>query len=184
MKRSEEFLSKIYNESTRKSYENLFLKMRTLEDILNKDIDELSTRKEFLLLIEYCCKGNTYNSIYVKWSLLKRYYEYIGNNNIKVISNKDLNKIIRDNKEKDDNMKIIEKEYPTGKNAMCGDIIITNDNEYLLIGWDYHSQKAITIDVKKTTNNVKIFEYVEEIREKYANCRVIPAGEITMTFFE
>ena len=27
-------------------------------------------------------------------------------------------------------MKIIEKEYPTGKNAMCGDIIITNDNEY------------------------------------------------------
>ena len=66
MKRSEEFLSKIYNESTRKSYENLFLKMRTLEDILNKDIDELSTRKEFLLLLEYCCKGNTYNSIYVK----------------------------------------------------------------------------------------------------------------------
>ena len=103
MKRSEEFLSKIYNVSTRKSYENLFLKMRTLEDILNKDIDELSTRKEFLLLLEYCCKGNTYNSIYVKWSLLKRYYEYIGNNNIKVISNKDLNKIIRDNKEKDDN---------------------------------------------------------------------------------
>ena len=103
MKRSEEFLSKIYNVSTRKSYENLFLKMRTLEDILNKDIDELSTRKEFLLLLEYCCKGNTYNSIYVKWSLLKRYYEYIGNNNIKVILNKDLNKIIRDNKEKDDN---------------------------------------------------------------------------------
>ena len=57
-------------------------------------------------------------------------------------------------------MKVVEKEYPTGENAMCGDIIITNDNEYLLIGWDYHSQKAITIDVKKTTNNVKIFEYV------------------------
>ena len=83
-----------------------------------------------------------------------------------------------------DIMNIIEKQYPTGKNAMCGDIIITNDNEYLLIGWDYHSQKAITIDVKKTTNNVKIFEYMNEIREKYANCRVIPAGEITMTFFE
>ena len=81
-------------------------------------------------------------------------------------------------------MKIIEKEYPTGKNAMCGDIIITNEDEYLLIGWDYHSQKAITIDVKKTTNNVKIFEYMNEIREKYANCRVIPAGERTMTFFE
>ena len=81
-------------------------------------------------------------------------------------------------------MNIIEKQYPTGKNAMCGDIIITNDNEYLLIGWVYSTQKAITIDVKKTTNNVKIFEYVEEIREKYANCRVIPAGEITMTFFE
>ena len=88
------------------------------------------------------------------------------------------------NSGRNNNMKIVEKEYPTGKNAMCGDIIITNEDEYLLIGWDYHSQKAITIDVKKTTNNVKIFEYVEEIREKYANCRVIPAGEITMTFFE
>ena len=80
-------------------------------------------------------------------------------------------------------MKIIEKEYPTGKNAMCGDIIITNDNEYLLIGWDYHSQKAITIDIKKTTNNVRIFEYVEEIREKYANCRVITAGVITIKLY-
>ena len=81
-------------------------------------------------------------------------------------------------------MKVVEKQYPVGKHASCGDIIISNKDEYLLIGWDYHSQKAITIDVKKTTNNVKIFEYVEEIREKYANCRVIPAGEITMTFFE
>ena len=94
---------------------------------------------------------------------------------------KEVNKIIKGD---DNNMKIVEKEYPTGKNAMCGDIIITNEDEYLLIGWDYHSQKAITIDLKKTTNNVRIFEYVEEIREKYPNCRVIPAGEITMTFFE
>ena len=81
-------------------------------------------------------------------------------------------------------MKIVEKQYPTGKYANCGDIIISNDGEYLLIGWDYHTQQAITIDLKKTTNNVRIFEYTEEIREKYANCRVIPAGEITMTFFE
>lgn len=81
-------------------------------------------------------------------------------------------------------MKIIEKEYPTGKNAMCGDIIMTNDNEYLLIGWDFRTQKAITIDVKKTTNNVRIYDDTNEIREKYPNCRVIPAGEITMTFFE
>ena len=81
-------------------------------------------------------------------------------------------------------MKIIEKEYPTGKNAMCGDIIITNDNEYLLIGWDYHTQKAITIDVKQTTNNVRIYDGTEEIRNKYKDCRVIPAGEITMSFFE
>ena len=86
------------------------------------------------------------------------------------------------NSGRNNNMKIVEKQYPIGKHASCGDIIITNKDEYLLIGWDYHSQKAITIDVKKTTNNVKIFEYVEEIREKYANCRVIPAGEITMTF--
>ena len=81
-------------------------------------------------------------------------------------------------------MKVIEKQYLTGKHAMCGDIIITNKDEYLLIGWDYHAQKAITIDVKQTTNNVRIYDDIEEIRNKYKDCRVIPAGEITMSFFE
>ena len=93
---------------------------------------------------------------------------------------KEVNKIIKG----DDGMRIIEKEYPTGKNAMCGDIIITNEDEYLLIGWDHRAQRAITIDVKKTTNNVRIYDDTDEIRKKYPNCRVIPAGEITMTFFE
>ena len=149
MKRSEEFLSKIYNESTRKSYENLFLKMRTLEDILNKDIDELSTRREFLLLLEYCCKGNTYNSIYVKWSLLKRYYEYIGNNNIKVISNKDLNKIIKDNKEKDDNRYI-----PKEKLIKIVSKLENNTDKAILllarngIGMEYEAQDLINLRVK------------------------------------
>ena len=81
-------------------------------------------------------------------------------------------------------MKVIEKQYPTGEYANCGDIIISHEGEYLLIGWDYHTQQAITIDVKKTTNNVKISEYMNHIREKYANCRQTPAGEITLTLFE
>ena len=81
-------------------------------------------------------------------------------------------------------MKVIEKQYPTGEYASCGDIIISHEGEYLLIGWDYHTQQAITIDVKKTTNNVRIYDYTEEIRNKYKDCRVIPAGEITMSFFE
>lgn len=111
MKRSEEFLSKIYNESTRKSYENLFLKMRTLEDILNKDIDELSTKKEFLLLLDYCCgNSNTYNSVYSKWSLIRKYYQYIGNESINLITKKDLDNIIRKNKEYNDG-RYISREY-------------------------------------------------------------------------
>ena len=81
-------------------------------------------------------------------------------------------------------MKVIEKQYPTGEYANCGDIIISHEGEYLLIGWDYHSQKAITIDVKKTTNNVRIYDGTDDIRIKYKDCRVIPAGEITMSFFE
>ena len=81
-------------------------------------------------------------------------------------------------------MKVIEKQYPVGKHASCGDIIISNKDEYLLIGWDYHSQKAITIDVKQTTNNVRIYDDIDKIREKYKDCRVIPSGEITMSFFE
>ena len=79
-------------------------------------------------------------------------------------------------------MKIIEKEYPTGKYAMCGDIIISNDDEYLLIGWDYHTQQAITIDLKKTSNNVRIYKDTDVIREKYKNCKLIPSGEITLNF--
>lgn len=79
-------------------------------------------------------------------------------------------------------MKVIEKQYPTGENAMCGDIIITNEDEYLLIGWDFRAQKAITIDVKKTTNNVRIYDDTDEIRNKYKDCRVIPSGEITLSF--
>lgn len=86
------------------------------------------------------------------------------------------------NSGRNNGMKVVEKEYPTGKNAMCGDIIITNEDEYLLIGWDYHTQKAITIDVKQTTNNVRIYNSKDEIRDKYKDCRVIPAGEITLSF--
>ena len=79
-------------------------------------------------------------------------------------------------------MKVIEKQYPIGKHASCGDIIISHEGEYLLIGWDYHSQKAITIDVKQTTNNVRIYDGTDDIRIKYKDCRVIPSGEITLSF--
>ena len=45
----------------------------------------------------------------------------------------------------------------------------------------------IIITISLYANKVET-EYLitddKEIREKYANCRVIPAGEITMTFFE
>ena len=79
-------------------------------------------------------------------------------------------------------MKIIEKYYPTGKCAGCGDIIVSDEGEYLLIGWDYHSQQAITIDLKKTTNNVRIYKSTEDIRKEYEDCRIIPSGEITLSF--
>ena len=143
------FLNKIKNENTKKSYENLFLKMRTLEDILNKKAEDFTEKKEFLLLLEYCCGKSTYNSIYVKWSLLKRYYEYIGNNNIKVISNKDLNKIIRDNKEKDDN-RYIPKEKLI---KMVNKLENNTDKAILLlarngIGMEYEAQDLINLRVK------------------------------------
>ena len=93
------FLKQINNENTKKSYESLFLKIRELENVLNKKAEDFTEKKEFLLLLEYCCGKSTYNSIYVKWSLIKMYFKYIGNNNIEVINNKDLNKIISNNKE-------------------------------------------------------------------------------------
>ena len=92
------FLNKIKNENTKKSYENLFFKIRELENVLNKNIEDFTEKKEFLLLLEYCCgDSSTYNSIYVKWSLIKIYFQYIENNNINLISNKDLNNIIKNN---------------------------------------------------------------------------------------
>ena len=93
---------------------------------------------------------------------------------------KEIKKI--NNSGRNDGMKIVEKEYPTGQYAHCGDIIISNEGEYLLIGWDYHTQQAITIDVKQTTNNVRIYNDTDEIRNKYKDCRVIPSGEITLNF--
>ena len=143
------FLNKIKNENTKKSYENLFLKMRTLEDILNKKAEDFTEKKEFLLLLEYCRGKSTYNSIYVKWSLLKRYYEYIGNNNIKVILNKDLNKIIRDNKEKDDNRYI-----PKEKLIKIVSKLENNTDKAILllarngIGMEYEAQDLINLRVK------------------------------------
>ena len=86
------------------------------------------------------------------------------------------------NSGRNNGMKIIEKQYPTGQYAHCGDIIISNEGEYLLIGWDYHTQQAITIDLKKATNNVRIYNDTDEIRNKYKDCRVIPSGEITLSF--
>ena len=149
MKYNEEFLSKIYNESTRKSYENLFLKMRTLEDVLNKNIEEISTKKEFLLLLDYCCKSNSHNSIYVKWSLIKRYYEYIGNDNINIITNKDLNKIIRDNKKNSINRYIPKEKLIQIVNKLENDtdkaIILLARNG---IGIEHEAQDLINLKIK------------------------------------
>ena len=46
------FLKQINNENTRKSYESLFLKIRELENVLNKNIEDFTEKKEFLLLLE------------------------------------------------------------------------------------------------------------------------------------
>ena len=149
MKYNEEFLSKIYNESTRKSYENLFLKMRTLEDVLNKNIEEISTKREFLLLLEYCCGKSTYNSIYVKWSLIKRYYEYIGNDNINIITNKDLNKIIRDNKKNS-----INRYIPKEKLIQIVNKLENNTDKAIVllarngIGIEHEAQDLINLKIK------------------------------------
>ena len=149
MKYNEEFLSKIYNESTRKSYENLFLKMRTLEDVLNKNIEEISTKREFLLLLDYCCKSNSHNSIYVKWSLIKRYYEYIGNDNINIITNKDLNKIIRDSKKNS-----INRYIPKEKLIQIVNKLENNTDKAIIllarngIGIEHEAQDLINLKIK------------------------------------
>ena len=149
MKYKDIFLSKIKNESTRKSYENLFLKMRILEDVLNKNIEEISTRREFLLLLEYCCKDNSYNSIYVKWSLIKRYYEFIGNDNINIITNKDLNKIIRDNKKNSVNRyipkeKLIQIVNKLENNTDKAIVLLARNG----IGIEHEAQDLINLKIK------------------------------------
>lgn len=78
-------------------------------------------------------------------------------------------------------MEIRKKEYPNGSLAMCGDIIIDGDS-YLLIGWDCHEQKAITIDLNETSNNVRIYNSTNEIRDKYKDNRIIHASDIILSF--
>lgn len=78
-------------------------------------------------------------------------------------------------------MEIKKKNYPKGDLATSGDIIIDGDR-YLLIGWDYVKQKAITIDLTETTNNVSIYNSSDEIRDKYKNNRIIKAHDIVLSF--
>ena len=78
-------------------------------------------------------------------------------------------------------MEIKKKNYPKGDLATSGDIIIDGDS-YLLIGWDYIKQKAITIDLTETTNNVRIYNSGDEIREKYKNNEIIKACDIVLSF--
>lgn len=78
-------------------------------------------------------------------------------------------------------MEIKKKNYPKGNSATGGDIII-DGNSYLLIGWDYVRQKAITIDLTETTNNVRIYNSIDEIIDKYRDNRIIKAHDIVLSF--
>ena len=117
MKYREIFLTTINNENTYNMYESLFAKMIELEKVLNKNIEDIETKEEFILLLDHCIDKGTYNSINSRWSLLKKYYDFIGNKNIKLITKKDLDKIIEINKEyeekryiyKEDLIKLVSK---------------------------------------------------------------------------
>ena len=117
MKYRELFLATINNENTDNMYQVLFAKVIELEKVLNKNIEDIETKEEFTLLLNHCIDKGTYNSINSKWSLLKRYYDFIGNKNIKLITKKDLDKIIEINKEyeekryiyKEDLIKLVSK---------------------------------------------------------------------------
>ena len=78
-------------------------------------------------------------------------------------------------------MEIKKKNYPKGDLATSGDIIIDGDR-YLLIGWDYVKQKAITIDLTETTNNVRTYNSTDEIRDKYKDNRIIKSHDIVLSF--
>ena len=76
-------------------------------------------------------------------------------------------------------MEIKMKDYLKKNSVTGGDIIVDGDS-YLLIGLDYTKQKAITIDLNKTTDNVRIYDSIEEIRDKYKNNRVIKSGNMVL----
>ena len=78
-------------------------------------------------------------------------------------------------------MEIKKKNYPKGSSATGGDIII-DGNSYLLIGWDYIRQKAITIDLTETTNNVRIYNSIDEIIDEYKYNQIIKAHDIVLSF--
>ena len=78
-------------------------------------------------------------------------------------------------------MEIKKKNYPKGDSATDGDIII-DGNSYLLIGWDYVKQKAITIDLTETTNNVRIYNSIDEIIDEYKYNQIIKAHDIVLSF--
>lgn len=79
------------SESTRKSYDTLFKRIEVHENLINKNIEEWS--KEDCLEMLANTGSKKYNTIAVKWSLLKKYLIYIGNTVYRDINKYDLEEI-------------------------------------------------------------------------------------------
>ena len=79
------------SESTRKSYDTLFKRIEVHENLINKNIEEWD--KEDCLEMLANTGSKKYNTIAVKWSLLKKYLIYIGNTVYRDINKYDLEEI-------------------------------------------------------------------------------------------
>lgn len=90
----EEFFNyKQLNESVVKGYNMLFNKVSKLENELDKDLKDFNY--EELLEVLQLFKSKSYNSMFTKWSLLKLYLESYGNEDVKMITNSEIEKNIQ-----------------------------------------------------------------------------------------
>lgn len=97
--REDFLLNEIENKNSENNYNTLFTKMKEVEESLNKNVEEISSREDLMHLISVCCGEGTYNSINSNLSLLKKYYEYIGNDVFKLLRKQDLKEILDSSKE-------------------------------------------------------------------------------------
>lgn len=164
----------VKSDSTKRAYELMFERIINGEVESKKNIEDLSEKSDLFNIIKTCCDGSTYSSVFTKFSLLRKYLNYIGNDNINSISKNDLRELVTNGAKESGKLRYISKSELTElisqlENYSDKCIVMLARNG---VGIDFEAEDLINIkesDVdlnNKTIKGSKIDDYTNYLVEK------------------